>query len=139
MFVWVNAGATSDNALVAALSSSPSAYIIPSRATSAVLRSRLNDATTADSSTAVSSPVGFSTVSRTASTGYSQYRDTILIGSATATSTGVPAQPWAIGRGPSTYNGNRVAAAGYGSGLNATETALLYTRLRDYLSAIGGI
>lgn len=137
LFVWVNAGATSNSALVGSMGTSPGAYIVPSRAASSVMRSRLNDATSSDSGATITSPIGLSAICRGASGAYAQYRGNGLLNSPSVTSTGEPAEQFCIGRAGGAYSANRVAAAGIGGALTATEVTLLHTRLNDYLSAIG--
>lgn len=138
MFVWVNSGATSNNALVGTFGLAPGAYIVPARASTSVMRTRLNDATSSDSGATITSPLGLSTISRLASGTYAQYRGNASLATISVASTGEPAEPFCIGRAAGGYNANRVAMTGFGAGLTATEVALLHTRMNDYLTAIGG-
>ena len=137
MFVWVNAGATSNNALVGTFGGAPGAYIVPARASTAVMRSRLNDATSSDSGATITTPVGLSTISRAASGTYTQYRGNSALATISVASTAEPAEPFCVGRSGGAYNPSRVAVTGFGAALTATEVTLLHTRLNDYLGAIG--
>lgn len=138
MFVWVNGGATSNNALVGNFGGTPGAYIVPARASTSVMRSRLNDSTSADSSAAITSPIGLSVISRSASGSYSQYRDGAAVSAPAIATISVPVEPFDVGRSGGLYNGSRVAATGLGADLTAGEVAQLHARLSVYLAAIGG-
>ena len=137
MFVWVNAGATNNNALAGTFGGAPGAYIVPARASSNVMRSRLNDGTSSDSGATITTPLGLSAVSRLASGTYTQYRGNATLATISVASTGEPAEPFCVGRSGGAYNPSRVAIAGFGAGLTSTEVTLLHTRLNDFLGAIG--
>jgi len=102
-----------------------------------VKKARFNDATSSDSGATITSPLGLSTISRSASGTYTQYKGNSSLATISVATTGAPSGDFCIGRAGGTYNGNRAAIAGFGGALTGTEVTLLHTRLNDYLSAIG--
>lgn len=77
--------------------------------------------------------------SRINSTTVNGYYNGALDGTAAATTSTAPAAVnISILSAASGGSDNRVAAAGWGAGLNATENLALYTRLNTFLTAIGG-
>lgn len=99
-------------------------------------------ATTADSVT-VASSVGHSLISRTASTGYARYRNGSALSAAVRTSAAFASQSLFLGArnngagAPMVFSARQISALTIGSGLDATESAALYTALNTYMQAVG--
>jgi hypothetical protein len=92
-----------------------------------------------DDGTGVAVPTtgaGFASCSRTASTGYTYYKNGSSLGTRTNTSTAVTSGVFLF---LPVLNSGDVAAGVFGAGLNGTQMANLYARLHVYLQTIAGV
>jgi len=97
---------------------------------------RLND--NVGASTPNADAVGLHTISRTSSTATQFYKNGAAVGAVVATPSGSKnVNNIVLGGHITGYSSWKIAAAGVGAGMDATQNANLYTHLNTYLTALG--
>lgn len=111
-------------------------------ATSNALRGRINQGSTAETSSTVSTRFGLSVLDRSAASLVTGYRNGAANGTFTTASAGLPTQPFSIlalnnGGTLQSYVDNQIGLAFAGASLTAAQHAALNSMVRSYLLTVG--
>ncbi|UVF60305.1 hypothetical protein SEA_MURP_31 [Gordonia phage Murp] len=136
MASWVIGNLASNTAMD--ISGAGGAYINP-RTASNVIAVRANNSSSAVYSQATATSAGLTAWSRSASTGFTVYRDGAVHGTSTSVSDAFNSTPIYLLRNASSYSGRKIAFAAWGGALTDAQQSSLYSAVRTYLLAVGAI
>jgi len=135
MFGWSLTDAQSATADFGGVVAGSNSFAIIRTATN-LINSRVNCAST--SSIANTTGLGLFTLSRGSSADFNVYKNSVLLGTGSIVSTAVPGgMPFGICKGSTTFSARQMAAGGCGSALSASDVAVLYGALQNWMTTVG--